>query len=57
MENQVQNSKQTHDTTKDNKPNVINSCNVNSTFNSTVGVVAILAACAIAYFVYNYFKR
>jgi hypothetical protein len=57
MENQIQNSKQSHDTIKDHSPKSGNSCNVNSTFNNTVGVVAIAAFCIIAYFAYNYFKR
>jgi hypothetical protein len=31
-------------------------CNVNSTFNFTIGAFAVLAAAAISYFVYHWMK-
>lgn len=43
--------------TDSQKGKIINGCNVNSTFNNTVGLVAIAAFCFIAYIAYNYFKK
>jgi hypothetical protein len=52
MDKQNQVAGQTHDTGK-----LVNSCNVNSRFNFTIGIAAIAAACIIGYFIYQYLKK